>query len=68
MAPKQFRQDPPETPTTHETPNGEASAPDLDVLFQEAIAAGEIEGDVVMVDEQDREVKNSQPHKTIFDL
>ena len=44
----------------------ELAAAELDARFREALASGEITGDIVAVDEQGREVK-SRKRSNIFD-
>lgn len=41
---------------------------DLDERFREAIQRGDMNGDVVFLDEQGSEIKNALSNKTIFDL
>lgn len=46
--------------------NDALAAAELDARFREALATGEITGDIVAVDKQGREVKD-QRHSYIFD-
>lgn len=74
MAEIEFHKAAPETREEEESatrvtvgePVPELAAAELDARFREALAGGEITGDIVAVDEQGREVKNRKP-SNIFD-
>lgn len=46
----------------------ELAARQLDTRFLDALERGEIEGDILVVDEQGNEIKNALPAITIFDI
>ncbi len=55
------------TRATVERLTRELAAAELDTRFREALAKGELTGDIVAVDEQGQEVKNRK-RSNIFDL
>ncbi len=57
-----------DTQTTVNRLTHELAARQLDTRFMDALERGEIEGDILVVDEQGNEVKNALPAITIFDI
>lgn len=55
-------------PVNGHTADVVADDDDLDERFREAIQRGDINGDVVFLDERGNEIKDSLSNKTIFDL
>lgn len=46
----------------------ELASRELDTRFLDALERGEIDGDMVVVDAQGREIKNALPRTTVFEL